>query len=186
MRMIIPLVQKHCINGISKEDAENIKVIPELDERVTALESGTSGTEWEYVDYQSQTSTQFARPFFKYGSADKYFTKDVKVKYHVFDSSKGYDVYLFFPKGSKFNSFGVNITRKQIDSDNKIHYFVGTRYFPNTNHIMDLGGDNDGRVTYQENGIEIIDDNGSLTFNYVNTESYVHYDGLPISFWYRK
>lgn len=49
MRMIIPLVQKHCINGITKEDAENLKEIPELDERVTALEQGGGGGSDEYV-----------------------------------------------------------------------------------------------------------------------------------------
>ena len=185
--MIIPLVQKHCINGIDKQDAENIKEIPELDERVSALEQAESlGTEWVTVDYASQTSITFAYSFFNYGTSEKYFKKDTKIKYHVFDSGKGYDVLLFFPKGSRFNSFGVNFTRKYTDDNNINHYFIGTRYFENTNEIMDLGGDLDGRVNYKENGIEILDDNGTITFYYRNTAGYVHYDELPITFYYRK
>lgn len=43
MKTILSLSQRNCINGISKEDAENLKTIPSLDERVTALEQGGSG-----------------------------------------------------------------------------------------------------------------------------------------------
>ena len=58
MRMIIPLVQKHCINGISKEDAINIKDIPVIEEvlgsfneRITELEQGGSGEYILFDDY---------------------------------------------------------------------------------------------------------------------------------------
>ena len=175
---------RHCINGITKDDKINIDSIPSLDERINALEQN-DGTVWTTVDYASQTSIQFAYSFFNYGTSEKYFKKDTIIKYHVFDSAKGYDILLFFPKGSKFNSFGVNFTRKYTDDNNINHYFIGTRYFENTNEIMDLGGDLDGRVNYKENGIEIMDDNGTITFAYRNTSGYVHYDELPITFYYR-
>ncbi len=74
MRMIIPLVQKHCINGINKEDAENIREIPELDERVTALENA-SFSEWTEIDVSTyQKANAYVSDLFDF-DGDHYFTK---------------------------------------------------------------------------------------------------------------
>lgn len=83
MRMIIPLVQKHCINGISKEDAENIKDIPELDERVTALESA-SFSEWTEIDVSTyQRANGYVGVLFDF-DGDHYFTKyNMVVTYRI-------------------------------------------------------------------------------------------------------
>ena len=74
MRMEIPLVQRHCINGIDKQDAENIKEIPELDERVTALEM-SSFSEWTEIDVSTyQKANAYVEDLFDF-DGDHYFTK---------------------------------------------------------------------------------------------------------------
>ena len=73
MRTTIPFVQKHCINGINKEDAENLKEIPELDERVTALEQGgTSSNGYTFISLQEIS----------------------QVKNQIVDYNEEYDVYI--------------------------------------------------------------------------------------------
>lgn len=79
--MIIPLVQKHCINGIDKKDANNLKDIPlieenvvDLNERVSALEM-SSFSEWTEIDVSTyQKANAYVSDLFDF-DGDHYFTK---------------------------------------------------------------------------------------------------------------
>lgn len=180
--MLIPLVQKHCINGITKEDAENIRQIPELDERVTALEQGGSDSNWKTIDYVSQTSQFFARPFFELTT--RKFTKDVIMKYYSSDSNGYYSGYVYIPKGTHINSivFNVNFGTSYSQNGETIRS-MGVRSF-NGNQIYSLFelGDDDGRVHYEEIYTRINLTTSVATCAFTNT--YSMYNRFPITIYY--
>lgn len=90
--MLIPLVQRHCINGITKKEAIDIKKIPEIDERVTVLESD----EWILVP-----DDEFGSIFDDYKASTDLI---IKLQYGLTNPSMSGTEIIYLPKGVMFPS----------------------------------------------------------------------------------
>ena len=85
---------RHCINGITKDDKNNIDSIPSLDARITDLENA-SFTEWTEVDVSSYNNAHsYVNDLFTF-DGDHYYTKyDMMVRYrtNLYYIKKGLDI----------------------------------------------------------------------------------------------
>lgn len=109
---------RHCVNGITKEEVRDIRTIPELDERVTALESSNGwkiyqSYDWSgLVDNPSDDNPKFIK--------DTLFVLTLQMYYA--SSGLNYDYstcYSFFPKGSILRVVDINgsSTGKKINTN---------------------------------------------------------------------
>ena len=107
------LETRACVNGLTKTDFENVKQIPALDDRITALEQGGSGGNdysWsEPVTFESFSNLEnVMNQYFEY--IEEY--DDYILKYDTIIVYDGY--FKFVPKG--FSYFDLSFSFSEIDN----------------------------------------------------------------------